>query len=972
MLTLDASQTFSGKAGTTAVINYTISKDLITTGDSFTPTQGVLTNSTATLYTSTGGQTLVKEIQLVNVSASPVTGVTFYIIGTAGTNQWGPVLTIPANGGATYDGLGVWRIYSSDGLLLSTVGGSAGGDLTGSYPNPTIKSDVALSGNPTTTTQLQGNNSTRIATTAYADTLGATKVANTRNINTTAPLTGGGDLSADRTLALTTSPTGQTPVGVTRTITATTPIQIDGGTSADLSANRTLSIIAATLPTNVGGTGLAGSLSSTEKEKIGAVYYAQGDFGIIGDLITTNSTTSCSTGAPTKITDSANPFTAYYLNKRITLTGAGASGAQYVGTITNIDSAGQVTVSPSISTTVSNKIASFGTDNTTGITAMQTLVNTTNAAFPGVKIVFEQSLTNAYGFPTPVIFNKTFILQGIGAWWNTDNGDYTRTGGTRLAWWGTTSDGGVDFGAFFTAQPGAGATQALKTPKLIDCWLDGRNGDQNAALYGIRWAGVHGAVMNNVGFIDFRAAGYICNATAITLNPTADRGVLRPNFDALWIRNLETFTNAITTPITTSSAITLTNTGQNITVSAATMPVDASSTSYAWIQCTEGTRILVKYTGGGTTTLNVKCSVEDATHGYVTIANAFVASAAPINAAGVVLDGDTTANTNCGKFGIHQITHGSVWGPSAWDLRNCDSNEFAPIYVNGGSPTAETNPLINRTRKEGLTLAGSITSNTLCARNNTFRSGDPSSAQGAGAYVFGLVAAGTQLNFIASANYWDLYQLGNGARIPITETLTASNTQGAIGAFLDWTPNGAFRPGPIGRSQVVVQNCTVSVANVVFGSVIAIPPMGFQVGTVLRWTVLCNKTLAGAAARVWNIRYTTNGANTGGTVIATISRASTAAVDRGRVIIEMTIVGPLGGTCAAVAEYTISKSLATAAGLDSLVATSTISLAMTMATFDSSNALNVNRFLHLEATPGASEVFQITQSWVECLKSANP
>lgn len=49
------------------------------------------------------------------------------------------------------------------------------GDLTGTAALPTIKSSVALGGNPTTTTQSQGNNSTRIATTAYTDTGLATK-----------------------------------------------------------------------------------------------------------------------------------------------------------------------------------------------------------------------------------------------------------------------------------------------------------------------------------------------------------------------------------------------------------------------------------------------------------------------------------------------------------------------------------------------------------------------------------------------------------------------------------------------------------------------------------------------------------------------------------------------------------------------------------------------------------------------------
>lgn len=168
MITLATGNTLRGKAGTAAVIAYTLFGDRKDTIQNYEPiAQGLLPSSTTILWTVPAStQGLISEIALVNTSVSDVAGVTFYVNGTAATNQITGTISIPAGGTATYNGDG-WKIYSATGIPLSTVSGAAGGDLTGSYPNPTIKPDVALAGNPTTTTQSPGNNTTRIATTAF-------------------------------------------------------------------------------------------------------------------------------------------------------------------------------------------------------------------------------------------------------------------------------------------------------------------------------------------------------------------------------------------------------------------------------------------------------------------------------------------------------------------------------------------------------------------------------------------------------------------------------------------------------------------------------------------------------------------------------------------------------------------------------------------------------------------------------------
>ena len=157
-----------------------------------TPASGVLTNATGLPIgtgvsgLATGVATFLATSSSANLAAALTdktgTGVNVFATSPTLTTPTlnSPTLVTPALGTPT-SGVATNLTGTAAGLtagnatLAATVTTNANltGDVTSVGNATTIKSSVALAGSPTTTTQTNGDNSTKIATTAYADRIGA-------------------------------------------------------------------------------------------------------------------------------------------------------------------------------------------------------------------------------------------------------------------------------------------------------------------------------------------------------------------------------------------------------------------------------------------------------------------------------------------------------------------------------------------------------------------------------------------------------------------------------------------------------------------------------------------------------------------------------------------------------------------------------------------------------------------------------
>jgi hypothetical protein len=686
---------------------------------------------------------------------------------------------------------------------------------------------------------------------------------------------------------------------------------------------------------------------------------------------------ACSTGSAGIITSATINFQPADIGKRIVLTGAGASGAQYAGTISSLNSTTSANVTPNISTTVSSVGLQVHTDDLPGWTSFITDLNT-NTTYYGAIISMRAAwtasgFTNRSGISSflPAI-QKPIYFQGIGGGHTADTGDYTKVGGTCIAYAGTSS-APTAFGAVMSFIPALGATaQSLKQVTLKNLWIDCRNGDQNEALKGFQFWSCTGADIADIFVMDPLGIGMeflvvapgvsVPNAGALGEAKDCTRNILE-NISFRCLDGPQAGTS--TTATTTTSVITFSATGQSLTLAAAI--TNQPSAGYVWVMTSIGILVLVNFTGGGGTTTLTGCTVNamDALYSYATVSGSAVVAATPGNACSMLLDGDgiatTGANTCLNQFNTVIIEQGSTYGPAGVEFRNSDSNLVSNLVINGGSVTVVN--AINRVTRPGVRFNGH-SSTASHARNNEIEGGSPGAG---GCSAMALTSAGALLTEPSGPNYWNLQQFGNGEPIPSMERVTTSATQGAAGPFLDWNPNGGFRVGRIGPVSTTTQTISATTGLVAGCTTWDLPDQCFQLGTAIRWTIPVSKTAAGTAARTMAIHYGATGSTTDG-VIATASITPTAAADQGVYIIDFVITALGTGTSgAALAYYYLLHESASAAGLGVNAGT------MTMTGFNTNLPASGPTYLTVVIVTGTSEVLTINPpARVECISPGNP
>lgn len=798
----------------------------------------------------------------------------------------------------------------------------------------TVNSNVGTFGSntriPTYTVNAKGLTTASSDAPVLTTPSGQTPVGATRTLNTTAPITGGGDLSADRTIALSAGTPGQT-------------LNYFPSTAAWTAVNHVFNIVAF-------GADPTGSTDCTVP-----IYNA-----IVSCGIQTGATKQAITGAD--VTTSAS----------FSIT-VGTNSLASSGTLMAMTTRGLVGFTYGAgggSSTLTSCAVTWGVSGGTLISgSIIGVATTTNIG----GVVYSPA---GYYIINNEVINSIPGVQFVGDGSNNthDTGSWPYGGGS---WW---SYRGTAGGAVLRCVPVSGSSGIQGGQNLGGIVIKNMNFDASNpsgygnAGYGVQMISTNGYHMENLFVFNALKSAYEFTVLGAAMLGEA-HDVTRGTHINLKFRELESKSGTAAT--VTSSGLTNPAATTNLNaLSASTVTVSgapnanwdtAGLAKFQAIDALTGTVMwyLVQYTGisGSTltgctavnqwynqcnsTTLNAATPTSGNPKPNATMfAGSKIVPAQAAFAEGMTWHGSATANACCSTF--IQI-QGAYWMGTALFSGNSDSmTVIRPMFnrTTAGTPTGIGVELHGSTLSGASGAAGS-------SRNQFFSGGDPG--------LGGITVRGTDtLGYLqpASTNKWDFYELGNGAPIPVSGT----------GAHFIWTGNGALSTG-VQNSSLASATGAASATGLIVGTNFPVPPQGIQIGLMIEWEIPMSKTAAGTALAI-AVKFGTNNSASDGNV-ALMTLTSTAAVDSGILIIRL-VVDSLGGSATAKATSHMSERTGTTTGFSSTVAPLNL-VQMGMTAFNSGSTNPGPAYFGVYVTTNTNGVLTFAvPNTANVLRAANP